>query len=675
MRIEKHRIIWTGIKGRNGGISPVAIADDEAVEAVNVEVTQEGALFSKRFGSIALLMSGGPAGSVNSLLSFVPAVSDFLTVEFWVFADSNIFRYADSGAGAYGWTTPTEADAIVTTTGVTGAALNSKFFLAYDSAVNRLHTWDGSTVRRVGLIQAGTAPTVANTGSGSYAATARYYRTAWAHISGSTHVRRSELSAAVSFTPSGSGTHARVTQPAVASEGETHWLVYASADDVYSNYHLVATVAIGTTTYDDNTAPASYVGDAPQVAGMNIPPPSAKYIITDGNRLVMAGAHESSATTGQTAVKNNRVWFTRVLESSAIGDDESIPNTAASGVTPAQKNWIDIGENDGDGIYGLVLFNNSPYVFKRQSIHRLVATSDDLAPYRAIEVSHIIGTSNHKSLVEGEDRQGQPVLYFANELGVYRLTTDGDIHWISEGIDDLWKSTVLSTTATAFTGVSGVFSLYHGQRGQLHVCNLSDGSSQLNVVYDVIAEGWTLVRHATTTTFACGTMGRELKYNPVDIKQTSTVEKPYVGGLNNSLGQSVIWKFDAEESSTDGQTVTAGPTVVPGSTFQGYAKSKPYFPAGLGTNIQTHDAVLLAKAASGVTLTATIDRDFAAETKTATVVLTAAGSETRVIRRVEESGFGSLGSVQFQIGDASAIANRWVLDALTIPLGTQEAKS
>ena len=33
-----------------------------------------------------------------------------------------------------------------------GVGMNGKFFLAYDSDVNRLHVWDGTQVRRVGLV-------------------------------------------------------------------------------------------------------------------------------------------------------------------------------------------------------------------------------------------------------------------------------------------------------------------------------------------------------------------------------------------------------------------------------------------------------------------------------------------------------------------------------------------
>lgn len=102
------------------------------------------------------------------------------------------------------------------------------------------------------------APTVANTGSGSYAATLRYYKAQFAQLSGTSIAAISNFGASVSFTPSGSGTHARVTKPASPGATETHWRVLGSADDV-TFVAISAWIVLATTTYDDNVAPGSYV--------------------------------------------------------------------------------------------------------------------------------------------------------------------------------------------------------------------------------------------------------------------------------------------------------------------------------------------------------------------------------------------------------------------------------
>lgn len=653
MRIDKNRVVWTGIRGRNGADSPLALANDEVVEAINVDFV-DGALCRKRRGALSLPVTSGPTTAAYASVVHLPSNSTELTSEIFALDSSTgLTRYRPS-ANVYGWVTPTIADAAGIAGSVpylTGASLNGKCFLAYYSAgVNRLHCWDATSIRRVGLAPFAAAPTVANTGGGAYPATLRYYRTASAHISGVIHVRRSELSASVSFTPSGAGTHARVTRPTAVGEGETHWLVYASADDVYSNYHLIATVAIGTTTYDDNATVSAYTGDAPQIAGLNVPPPSARYVISDGNRLLLAGAYETSASSGQTEPRTSRVWYTRVLGSSAIGDDESIPNTSASGLTPAQKNYIDVGENDNAGaITALAILNGVIYVFKLRALYRLAPTGDDLAPYRSVLVSSVTGCSSHASVVQGEDAAGTPVLYFTNRRGVYRLTTSSGPEFISHPLDDYTLPGSL------------ICSVYYPHRRQLWV-NLADtGVIGTLGIYDVRKGGWTIHKYAGGV-FYSGVIFQELDNVAGNIVPATTgVHKPvlFQGGGTGHMG-------DDAGSATD-----------PGGNFQAYVQSRPYFPAGVGKRVFLHDAILIAAAASGVTVTATTTGDFGApsQTTTATALLTAAGSETRVIKRVEESALGAVDAVQFTLGDGSAAANYWVLDALEVPFTVQESLS
>src|SRR4029434_3842198 len=79
-----------------------------------------------------------------------------------------------------------------------GVGMNGKFFLAYDSDVNRLHVWDGSTVRRVGLAPAGT-PTAPPTGGVGTTIT-RSYRQRNVVMTGAVVVRRSEPSGVSTVT-------------------------------------------------------------------------------------------------------------------------------------------------------------------------------------------------------------------------------------------------------------------------------------------------------------------------------------------------------------------------------------------------------------------------------------------------------------------------------------------
>lgn len=112
-------------------------------------------------------------------------------------------------------------------------------------------------------IALGTPPvgSVANTGSGSYAATLRHYKLQWVTEASGVYTALSELSTSFSFTPSGSGTAARITRSTPAGS-PTHWRVYGSADNV-TYKQLSGDIAIATTTYDDSVAPGSYVGSSP----------------------------------------------------------------------------------------------------------------------------------------------------------------------------------------------------------------------------------------------------------------------------------------------------------------------------------------------------------------------------------------------------------------------------
>jgi hypothetical protein len=287
---------------------------------------------------------------------------------------------------------------------------NGKLFLAYNSAVNRLHVWDGTAVRRVGLIVSGVG-SVANTGAGAYAATARRYRFSQRIKDGTDIVAESELSAAVSFTPSGAGTAARITKPTTV-DSATHWVVYgliSSAGDTYDLYEELAETANATTTYDDSTAPASYSGDAPPVLASNIPPPSAKCLATDSSRLILGGAWETSATAGQTTPANNRVWFTRALASTDVGDDESVPNGL----------WLNIG--DAGPVTALGTIYTDVYAFKAGSVHKLIPTQDPDGPFSRVLISENFGAVGQRVIANGETEDGFSAIYFADDHAVYRL--------------------------------------------------------------------------------------------------------------------------------------------------------------------------------------------------------------------------------------------------------------
>ena len=56
------------------------------------------------------------------------------------------------------------------------------------------------------------------------------------------------------------------------------------------------------------------------------------------------------------------------------------------------------------------------------------------------------------------------------------------------------------------------------------------------------------------------------------------------------------------------------------------------------------------------------------------MAIDALGSETRALTKIENTEMSSAGNIQIQIGDGAAASNAWTLDALVIPIITQEIR-
>src|SRR5262249_36232286 len=139
----------------------------------------DGLLGRKRGGTASVTDTGGTAFSsgMYEIGSHIPG-NDETARELWGTDGTGRVKRMAGGT----WFAEVTPDAAISGSfsHVVGCSLNGKRFLAYDSAVDRLHVWDpglGSPrVRRVGMSPGSSAPTVANTGAGAYPATIRYYR-------------------------------------------------------------------------------------------------------------------------------------------------------------------------------------------------------------------------------------------------------------------------------------------------------------------------------------------------------------------------------------------------------------------------------------------------------------------------------------------------------------------
>jgi hypothetical protein len=170
-------------------------------------------------------------------------------------------------------------------------------------------------------------------------------------------------------------------------------------------------------------------------------------------------------------------------------------------------------------------------------------------------------------------------------------------------------------------------------------------------VSSIVTGGWS--RHTGISAY-CGVMFSATTGNPM-----SRALKPYFG-INAT---NTIWKA---RTGTDDA----------GTDFQSYLETRPTMPAGWGMNHRITDPIVVANAATGVTITVTPLSDFGlASTQTGSVLLTATGSETRVERRAEGCQTAGAGAIAFRIGDAAAFDGAWTIDALIAQVMAQEYRA
>jgi len=639
---KRQREVFTGLRGRDGSTADaIEIPAHKALECLNVDFYR-AALGRKRGGASAFSLSGsGLSGVISAGCRHVPG-ADLTAAELWLIDSAGtVARYA---AGA--WSNPTLKDAITGNAwDVQMVSFNGKLFFCYKSAVDRLHVWDPTTgdIRRTGLATPA-APSVANTGAGTYAATARWYKQAYRYKSGSSIQRQSEWSEAVAFTPSGTGTAARVTKAASISEGETHWVV-AGAAEVSGPFYELSEIAVGTTTYDDSAAPSSYSGNtAISTAGAHANWTSVKCLLTDSNRLLGAGSHASGG-------KNNRLWISGIpgTTSAAFFDEETVPTTIAP---------IDFDENDTGFITGLGgPVENQIIVFKSSQRWRLIPTSIAETPYRRKPISKVVGSLRQQAIVMAEDEAGNPALYDLSPVGPYRLGPNGMARLVWD-IKDIWDTVNLGATTVTAHGV------FHADKHQIWwwIATGALNEPAVKIVFDTrlgrvveagsVRDGW--AKHTGESAKARCSF---LFSNTVGAT-TSRDLKPYIGQHG---GNTRLWKCDT--SDTDDA----------GTAFQALITFPDRHFGGIDRKCQTFEPLVLGSVGSH-TLTASFSRDYGAETRTATVAMAAeVGAETRILKTIEAGFTADAVAVSMAIGDGSAVASAWSLAAVVLPYEAREA--
>lgn len=638
-----------GIQGRNGSESSFVVSDRHCLEARNIDWFQS-ALARKRGGATAIGMTGGTAFSAGarSLFRHVPGF-DQTAAEFWAVDGGSAWHRLAAGVV---WADITPIDAIQSDPQeVTQVSFNGKSYFAYNNAHNRLHVWDpvDASLRRAGL----DLPAVPTTGAliaGAVTKT-RKYRVAWTKQRAAITVKRSNLSTATASVTT-AAQQVPITRPTLPGEDETHWELYAAEDAAFADYRLISTQVVATATVNDNTATlGATVGPED---GANTPPPSCRYLAADDGRIIMGGAWETAAENAM-APSAFRVWWTSPLNSSTGGDDERVSNTGVI------NSYADIEE----AITGIStpmqlvsaqatsLERGSFYVFSFNAQWKFVSTGESAAPYLRFKITGGRGCIHHKSIVIAEDANGNPTVMWASATGIMRIGTGGQ-EFMGQDCVDIWKRLNIDATIPCH-------SVFHPELHQVWFYIAVDGSSYPNfrLVFDTrlgrmtqdtgVRGGWATADGESAKAYCSAlfsetigvAMGRDLK--------------PYIG----YTGATAIWQCDTT-ALTDA-----------GFPFQAYLDSKSYVPWGLGKKGgMSADAMLVANASAGSVVQLTIYRNEGQEAMNYLADLTPRSdsqAETKVFPKFEGSRLSDSYSFRCRIGDPTAVASTWNLDAVIVP--------
>jgi hypothetical protein len=638
----------------------------------------------KRKGMTTITLAGD--GYNDGSITFVPFLfrhlptGDETAAELWsVWTQSNpvgafyFERMTTSNTGLQTWTTVAPPD----TFDLTGpnvfrmraASLHGKMFLAYNSVAvigtnaDRLHVWDGTTLRRTGIAPPLNAPTAVDNGVGTFSGV-RYYRFRYVFISGGVVIRRSEPSPVLTFTPSGSGSGAKITEIAllIGHDPITHWEVEASLDN--ANFYRIATVAsTGFATYIDTVPYATgyaAAGTLSEVSGNYTNIWSARYLTVDQDRLIVAGSFVS-ATDGL----GSTVGWTPVTNDPGVGNDERIPI--------ATNNTLTLDNLSGGDITGMSSPTNGfIFVFKQSRIYKLVRTNQLLNAYNSFLLSTARGAIIG-SVVDGIDENGFPCVYFLDpRVGPCRLGAEG-LQAIGYDVMSTWNT----FNANAILPCVGLF---YPDKWQLHywiatgsstfpnkkiICQINNmetiTSSGVNTPasYGGLARrGWsTASTGASVFAFsACmfsnnlGTMAPlSLKLIPLLGLPVSTIgthqliQQADTGSLDNGLAYSAL--------------VTTRPQIIENLTMKGGIRA----------------GSVLAAPATGVTISVQAITDFGLDsTQIDGIDLTPLSTETQVIRPLDNLCQSEARVIQLSFGDLASPSGLWQVNGIVSVVRDEE---
>src|SRR3990167_7323707 len=637
-------LVITSLRGGLNEDPPIALADDNCVVAQNVEFVRSR-LGERRRGSTAIDLTGSDlTGCTRVAFTFRHTpTTDPKDAQLWVLGITDwtpstaVLAYKDTT-----WHTVTMADALtidaVSEYQVQALSLHGKLYLAYNSAVDRLHVWDGTTLRRTGIAQPSAAPTGADTGAGTFSGT-RYYRVRFTVQVSTVTTLRSEPSDVLTFAPSGSGTGVIVTRPTItgADVGIPHWELEASVDN--ANFYRVATTVIGTTTATDSQDYATGyavtftlsedIGDYEVI-------PSVRYLSADEDRVLGGGSFEDAALA-------SRVMWTPVLGASGVGNDERLETDTDPSV--------DLDNYDGGALTGLSQAA-SGYLFALKQSHGYQLSRSGIRT-RAYEAARLTGQRGAipGSIIDALDPTGNPVvLCLDGDVGPCRVSPRG-IEPCGEDLIDTWSTVNLDATKVPARGV------YFRENKQVHWW-VPTGSSNVPDTRLVLhmnemrqtESGWRRGWCKWSGPSAAVLTVCLFATNIDDDTSRSNDLVPFIG----LEGSGLVWQTNT--GTTDN-----------GTAYAARVLSKPFVRGNVLHAFAVLAASLIAKAVTSAVVDVTLVGGRADEAdiekEVANVSFTAGSGEgARVIRHFDDLSLSELHTVQVEFEDSAAVGGRWELD-------------
>lgn len=642
----------------------IALEPDRCVMAENVEFVHS-MLGERRSGCTAIGLpasfASGTLQEVSWMYRHLP-VNDQGQAELWALAQSqtlNVSQLSRRQVAAWQDITPDDAIDVTGTNGhrLSAQSLHGKLFLGYNNqaALDRLHVFDGTNLRRVGLAQPN-APTAANTGSGSYANTTRFYRVRYIIIDVNGRVQaRSEPSTSTSFTPSGAGSGVLVTKPATISERETHWEIEVSLDN--TTFYRLSQVVVATTTYTDSAATTSYSSNPLSLLiGQCSLIPSGKFLSVDADRLLIAGSWVN-------ANEASRVRWTPVLADPGGASDERMDLTVGP--------YVDLDGFEGGDITGMSrAVNGYIYVFKQSHIYQMQRTGVLTNAYEAIPITKARGAMLG-SLVEAIQQDGQPALYFLDpNVGPCRLGPNG-LQWCGRDLQTTWKR----VNVNAKVPCHGV---YYNLNRQLHFWIAVDGSDYPN--YKLVLHvnemrdtdeggrrGWVSVGKGNRIATAhCSCMFASNIDSTTDARSFSLV--PLIGKELWTVGGSNIVNYIQRCDTGGTDAFTTGDTA---ASYYATIKTKPFAMTGLFNQFGIAYGALLMQAASTPTgqVLVQVIRNFGTDYKQVPALFYTTSSETHVPVQLGDLQVAEMYAMQVALGDLDLSLTpptSWFLDMLQL---------